>query len=575
MRVRRRMIGIMFSFLLLFVVLAAAVGYHQLIRGPELARQAVAMRSKKIELKQYPRGEILDRNLIPLTSSQPSQAVYFLVSRETSQPQNMQQIAAELSYALGNRSSQQILAQIKEGMLHESPFVRIAMDLTAEQIARIRLSSAHGLVVAPISKRYSNDGFCAHLIGYISTRGNYQGQAGLERVYNDILHQSGAQKELVTVFDARGMAINGLMFKIHQDQFSEQGTVVLTIDRRVQQIVENEINHRMAKGAVVVMDIKNREIIGMASRPVFNQNEIEQALQEQEDSPFINRAFNTYHPGSLFKILLAAAALSENTVTLKDSFLCTGEIEINPRVTINCWHEEGHGPVTFDKAFVNSCNPAFIETGLKLGRDNLLKYVQQLKIIDSEIIGYPGCQQGSFVQINPGQAALANASIGQQGVMVTPLQLTSLIATIADNGWYKTPSLVKYTISNQGIRQEFSAGRGERVLQSSTAQVVQGLMEKCITEGTGKSASLSEVMIAGKTATSQTGIMKENQEVLNAWFGGYLPADQPRWAIVVLVEEGRSGAAEAAPIFKSIAQKLLPLYSSSEVGKSNVTSTIR
>lgn len=564
MLVRIRIIQVMLSFLLLFAVLTVAVGYNQLIRGPELARQAVAMRSKKIELKQYPRGEILDRNQISLTSSQPSEAVYFLFTRETSELQNLKLAADGLSYALGNVSSQQVLAELKQGQKNESPFVRVAMDLTAGQIARINLCSASGLVVAPISKRYSNDGFCAHLTGYISNKSNYQGQAGLEKVYDDILQKQRSEDQLVTVLDARGMAIHGLMFKILQDQTSEQGTVVLTIDRRVQQITEEVIDHSMAKGAVVVLDIKTREILAMASRPTFDQNDIEPAMQRNDTSPFLNRALNAYHPGSLFKILLAAAALSENKVTMADQFLCNGKIKINQQVTINCWKEEGHGLIAFDNAFANSCNPAFIETGLKLGRADLLKYARQLKITDSIVIGYPDCQTGSFVQIDSGQAALANASIGQQGVMVTPLQLTSLIATIADNGWYKSPSLVKYTIDSQGTRQDYKAGRGERVLDAETAQAVQKLMEKCISEGTGKSAALSEVMVAGKTATSQTGIIKEYHEVLNAWFGGYLPADKPRWAIVVLVEEGRSGAAEAAPIFKAIAQKILPLYSSAE-----------
>ncbi|HNX27861.1 MAG TPA: penicillin-binding protein 2 [Syntrophomonadaceae bacterium] len=563
MLVRKRIIQVMFSFLALFMVLAAATGYHQLYNGPELARQAVAMRSKKVELKEYPRGDILDRNLISLTSSQQSQAVYFLFTRETSQTQNMKQVAAELSYALGNISNQQVLQKLKAGQKSGSTFVRIAMDLTSEQTARISRSSAAGLVVAPISKRYGSEGFCAHLTGYISNKDNYKGQAGLEKVYDDILQKQSSEQELVTVLDARGMAIQGLMFKIRQEQASEQGTVVLTIDRRVQQIVEEVIEDSLPKGAVVVLDIKTREILAMASRPAFDQNKIEQALQMEENSPLINRALNCYHPGSLFKILLAAAALAEEKVTLKDSFYCSGKININKEVAINCWQEEGHGEITFAEAFANSCNPAFIETGLKLGRADLLKYARQLKITDPTVIGYPDCQVGSFIQINAGQAALANASIGQQGVMITPLQIASLIATIADNGWYKSPSLVKYTVNSEGNRQNYSAGKGERVLDAETAHAVQKLMEKCISEGTGKSAALNEVMVAGKTATSQTGIIKENQEVLNAWFGGYLPADEPRWAIVVLVEEGRSGAAEAAPIFKAIARKLLPLYSSS------------
>lgn len=564
MHIQKRILQVMFSFLLLFALLAAALSYNQLIRGPELSRQAVAMRSKKIELKQYPRGEILDRNLIPITGSLLSQAVYFLFTRDSAQQQNMQQAAIDLSNALGDLTPQQILAKLLEGQNNSTPFVRIAMDLTNEQIARINLCTASGLVVAPISKRYGNDGFCTHLTGYISNLDNYRGHAGLEKVYNDILHKTSAEKELVTVLDARGMVIHGLMFKIRREQSSQKGLVVLTLDRRIQQIVENAVNDSMSKGAVVVMDIKNREILAMTSRPTFNQNEIVPALQDEENSPFINRALNAYHPGSLFKILLAAAALEENQVTPEEKFLCQGLIEINPQVTISCWKKEGHGRISFTSSFADSCNPAMITIGLKLGKEVLLKYAQELKITNNDIVGYPNQQQGSFVEIGPGQAALANASIGQQGIMLTPLQLTSLIATIADDGWYKNPVLVKYTIDNQGSRTDYPQNQCVRVLKTVTAREVQKMMVECVSEGTGKSAALSEIMVAGKTATSQTGIIRGEKEVLNAWFGGYLPADKPRWAIVVLVEDGRSGAVEAAPIFKSIAQNLLPLFSLAE-----------
>jgi peptidoglycan glycosyltransferase/penicillin-binding protein 2 len=279
------------------------------------------------------------------------------------------------------------------------------------------------------------------------------GPAGLEKVYDDILQKQSSEDQLVTVLDARGMAIHGLMFKILQDQTSEQGSVVLTIDRRVQQITEEVIDQSMVKGAVVVLDIKTREILAMASRPTFNQNDIEPAMQRSDTSPFLNRALNAYHPGSLFKILLAAAALSENKVSVADQFLCNGKIEINQQVTIKCWKEEGHGLVTFDNAFANSCNPAFIETGLKLGRADLLKYARQMKITDPTVIGYPNCQTASFVKLIP-DGCSGKCQYRAAGVMVTPMQLTSLIATIADNGWYKSPSLVKYTIDSKGNRQD-------------------------------------------------------------------------------------------------------------------------
>ncbi|NLB53610.1 MAG: penicillin-binding protein 2 [Syntrophomonadaceae bacterium] len=543
------------------MLLAASVGFHQILKGQQLAKQAVTMRSKQIELKEFPRGEIMDRNLIPLTNYQNSQAVYFLITRETAQPHNLQTVAHALADALGNVSPQEVLKRIEDSKESGAPFVRIAFDLTTEQIARIKLSGQTGIVVAPISKRYSNEGFAAHIIGYVSVDG-LRGQAGLEKSFDDILQKDRFEQELVTVLDARGMVIQGLMFKIRQQQEIEHGTVVLTIDRRIQQIVEDAVKTSMTKGAAIVLDINSREILAMVSRPTFDQYDIENVLLTGKDSPLFNRALNSYHPGSLFKILVAAAALEEKKVTADDKFYCSGKYIINDEVRIKCWQEEGHKNLTFAEAFANSCNSAFIETGIKLGRESLLKYADKLKVTDESIIGYPGYKADSFININPGKAAMGNASIGQQGIMLTPLQITSLIATVADDGYYKSPSLVKYTVDRKGKRQNYSADKGERVLKIETAKAVQELMEMCISKGTGKSAALNEIMVAGKTATSETGIIKNDSESLNAWFGGYLPAHNPRWAIVILVEEGTSGAGQAAPIFKEIAGKLLPLYTS-------------
>jgi peptidoglycan glycosyltransferase/penicillin-binding protein 2 len=189
-----------------------------------------------------------------------------------------------------------------------------------------------------------------------------------------------------------------------------------------------------------------------------------------------------------------------------------------------------------------------------------MKYVDKLHLTSTELIGLPEQQKDSYVKIDTGDAALANACLGQKGVMLTPLQIASLVATVADDGFWSPPRIVKYTLDESGKRKDLDSLAKEQVMSLGTARKVQSMLRLVVTEGTGQTASLTEVGVAGKTATSQTGRMKKDgEEVLNTWFAGYLPDDKPRWAIVVLAEEGKSGAESCAPVFKEIARGLLEI----------------
>ena len=323
------------------------------------------------------------------------------------------------------------------------------------------------------------------------------------------------------------------------------------------------MDKKIKKGTVVVMDVNSREILAIASRPSFNPNDLARVIENEKDSPLTNRAFNRYHPGSLFKILVAAAALEEKAALMEDTFECKGHYKFTDELSISCWKKEGHGIQTFAEAFANSCNPAFIELGLKLKRDKLYEYVEKFHLTDETINGWlDQTSSKSYVKISPGPAGIGNASLGQHGVMLTPIQLTNLIATIADDGKWGTPSITRYYVDQEGNKHITPKPNFEQVISIDTARKMQMLMEEVVQNGTGKNAGLSAVKTAGKTATSQTGMyLEDDKEVLNTWFGGYFPAENPRWAIVVMVEEGSSGAVDAAPIFKEISNNILDLFS--------------
>ncbi|MDD3024542.1 MAG: penicillin-binding transpeptidase domain-containing protein, partial [Syntrophomonadaceae bacterium] len=560
-----RLFILMFAFLLVFLSLLARFAYFQVVKGQDIAREAIAMRSKQIDLREYQRGEILDRNLLPLTSTENSNALYcfpeeagklktktvssYVYQSEFSNDA-MKDISIKLSQALENKDDKEILQSLNYAEKNGAAFVRIAEDLTSEQINRVNSLNQSGIVIAPLSKRYRQDGFCSHILGYLSQGVNSEGQAGIEKLYEHILRQNSPSQSLTSVIDARGIAIQGLMYKVRQQENEQRSAVVLTIDKRLQEIVENKAKN-IKKGAIVVMDVRNKEVLAMVSRPAFNPNDdLANLIKNDKESTLSNRALSKYHPGSLFKILLAAAALEEKKVRLDDEFYCNGKYVFNDEVAISCWKEEGHGKIDFAEGFAISCNPAFIKAGLKLGKQSLLEYVEKMHRTDGRLLGYSN-HSDSYVKIEPGEPALGNACLGQEGVMITPLQMTSLLATIADDGKWAPPSLLCYTIDSKGKKQNLPEIAKEQVIKQETAKTVQYLMEMVVSDGTGKTAALKEIKAAGKTATSQTGNFKEDgQEILDTWFGGYFPADNPRWAIVVMVEGGQSGAQDAAPVFK-------------------------
>ncbi|MGR6835573.1 peptidoglycan D,D-transpeptidase FtsI family protein [Syntrophomonas erecta] len=572
----KRIIILMGLFLFIYLAMAGNLAYYQLVRGRDIARQAVAMRSEQIALKEFSRGDILDRNLLPLSGGRTSVAVYCLPrealkaakpskNNKLTNEKVLQDVALALAQAINGLDPQAVEKQLTQALKRGYPLVRIASDLDGLSIANLESQKLPGVVVAPIIKRYQEDGMCAHIIGYVSGIDPVAGQAGIERTYNNILSNNPSSPGLVTVLDARGEAIKGLMFKIRREQEEHHASVVLTIDKQIQQMVEQAMKDKVYKGAVVVMDVDSKEILAMASRPVFNPYDISKALQG-EDAVLTNRALSRYHPGSLFKIVVAAAAIEEKKVLLQEKFNCEGSFKFSEQVSISCWKEYGHGTVDFVQGFASSCNPTLIEVGLRVGKNDLLRYVERLHLEDENIIGMGKYRAGSYVSINPGPAALGNASLGQQGVMLTPLQMTSLVATIADDGQWNHPSIVRYTQDYQGQKNRPVTRRKEQVLSISTAKALQGLMEQVVEQGTGKNAAINEVKIAGKTATSQTGrYTEQNDEVLNTWFAGYFPADNPRWAVVVMVEEGISGSQSAAPVFKEIAGGILNYYSVNDV----------
>lgn len=550
-------------FFLAFSFLLLHFSYYQLIQGEELSRKVISMHSQGIDMRQFPRGDIYDRHLNLITSNSGASALYCLpqtlLAGSGSQEQACRNLARFLVQNLEGLNENAVFNQLDLACEQDRALIKLDDHLSPAETARIQAAHQSSLIIAPSVRRYRQDGFMAHLLGYVSTTGSGEGQAGVEKAYEQVLRGGGNGQVLQLILDARGQVIPGIKPKIRTGETIKDG-VVLTIDKRVQELVEKTMNQRVAKGAVVVMDVNNKEILAMASRPAFNPYQVQDYLFEDIDSTLTNRALAAYYPGSLFKIVVSIAALQEQIVSTEQHFNCTGKYVYNDQLATTCWKEGGHGEVTFAEAFANSCNPTFIRVGLKLGRARLLQQAAALHLTDRRLIGLGQINAQTYVKIDGSDAAMGNACLGQQGVMLTPLQISSLLATVADDGCWAPPVIVKYTLDSQGKEHPIARAAKVKVIDSAVNREVQQMMEKVVAEGTGKAAGLSEIRIAGKTATSQTGnIGKNGEEILNTWFAGYFPAEDPRWAIVVLVEEGKSGAQNCAPVFKDISRGILKI----------------
>lgn len=547
-------------FLVMSALLLSKLFYYQIVKGEELTAQVVNMRSQSVPMREFARGDILDRNQQPLTQYTGSYSLYCrlqaISAPNGSRIAGCRELAAWLAPRLDRGDEQEIAGALIKASGQGKQLLQVKPDLSDAEVIRLQQVSHPALEMVPQLKRYRQDGFLAHVIGYVEAGGT-EGQAGMEKSYNSLLQHSEVGQRIRLMQDGRGQAIPGLGLKINST--GNGNAVVLTIDARVQQLVESNMNKSIARGAVVVMDVRSKEILAMASRPTYNQYRVDEYLTDLQ-SPLMNRALSSYYPGSLFKILVSTALVENNLVKPGEKFNCSGKYVFNDQLSISCWKEEGHGEVSFEQALAQSCNPTFITLGSRLGKDRLLEYVDRLHLLDPEIIGMTDRQTDSYVRIDAGNAALANACLGQEGVMLTPVQIASLLATVADDGYWSPPRMVKYTLDEKGSRKEFASVPGEQVISAGTARKVQSMLELVVAAGTGQSARLPGIGVAGKTATSQTGRIKiDGEEVLNTWFAGYLPADQPRWAIVILAEEGKSGAENCAPVFKAIAQGLLDI----------------
>ncbi|MBP0963621.1 MAG: penicillin-binding protein 2 [Oscillospiraceae bacterium] len=418
------------------------------------------------------------------------------------------------------------------------------------------LGDYSGITTYHLPLRYT-DPLAAHLIGYQNGQG--QGVSGIEAAYNDFLEQMRESYSISCSVDAIGQVLQG---EVSADQPSERvGGVVLSIDRNFQQAAEQALQDcRIDAGAVVITDIWTGQLLAMASCPTFDPNNVAAALQD-ENSPLVNRALSAYNVGSVFKLVVAAAALEEGiptTLTLE----CPGYIEVDGTV-FRCHNLAGHGQIDMTEAVKRSCNVYFIKLAQQLGGEPIRQMAAALGFGSSTQLadGIVGVSGELTAQNLLQGGELANFAFGQGRLTATPLQLAAATAAIANGGQYHIPQLVLGTTAHGTAidhpTEPYAVGQA---MSAQTADILRDMMVQVVEEGSGGKAKPTVGGAGGKTASAQTGrLNEEGSEVVQAWFAGFYPAQAPRWAIVVLCEDGGSGGDVAAPVFGRICNSIAAL----------------
>lgn len=408
-----------------------------------------------------------------------------------------------------------------------------------------------GLTVFEIPERYGEKQSACHIIGYLS---DGEGADGIEYAYDSILRNENGENSVRYTMDGSGRVLIGEGKKVTRSSASRSG-VVLTIDSDIQRICE-DCGKDIAKGAVVVADVKSGDILAMASFPAYERSDMERALSDP-DCPMIDRCLYSYSVGSVFKLVTAAEAIEEGMGNMM--YDCSGKIDIGGQL-FNCHKADGHGLQDMGQAMTNSCNTYFINLVRCLDTAKLRQLANDMGFgrenwLCAGITGSAGVLPAVRELSVP--AELANFSFGQGRLTATPLQITQLTCAIANKGEMPILRLIRgLTADGEYVSGEKDA-RLSRVMKEETAEQLRKMMIMAVRDNKDSNARSKKISVGAKTSTAQTGRFDEKgEELCNAWITGFFPSRKPRYAVTVLIEDGGYGNDAAAPVFRRIAEEI-------------------
>ena len=444
-------------------------------------------------------------------------------------------------YACTDTAGQELLYRSRS---RAAPFlVEVDRDMTAL-----------GIPCYAASRRYAAAPLCPQLLGYLDGEGH--GAAGLEKALDALLTGSGARDTLLCPVTAQGTLRTGEQVQHLQADSGAVG-VRLTLSRSVQRAAEAVAAQTMTTGCILVLDVPTAALRACVSVPGFDPADPAASL-EAPDSPFLNRALQAYAVGSVFKPVLAAAALEAG---LAPEYDCNGAVVVDGQI-FRCAGGVPHGEVDLSAALAKSCNGYFIRLGQQLGAQALLQQAQALGFgrsigLAEGLTAQSGALPGAEELAQSGQ--LANFSFGQGSLLATPLQVAAMMNTIANGGVYRAPCLLDCALDETSGEElsAFARPQAERVLTEQTAAALRTMLEQTVAEGTAQDASGLPGGAAGKTGTAQTGqFTAEGKERKNLWFAGFYPAEDPQYTIVVLQDGQTQAAVSSAAVFAQLCTAL-------------------
>ncbi len=548
---RKRLVTVFLCAMVIFIIIDIRLGYVQFIIGDGIMKKARESWSRDIPF-QPERGEIVDRNGEVLAENVTAPSV-MLAPRQIKKPQV---VAEALSEVLGISVEKAYQHATKNQNIEKiQPEGRKLSEEQAETLSQMNLD---GVYIAKDSKRHYPKGeYLSHVLGFSGI--DNQGLMGLELYYDDYL--AGKEGYLSFFADAKGRKMPKLadVYQPPKDGYN----LKLTIDDRVQTIIERELDNAQAKynpdGALAIaMDPDSGEILAMSSRPTFHPENYQTVDQEvyNRNLPI----WSTYEPGSTFKIITLAAALEENQVDLHDDhFHDSGAIKVDG-ATLHCWKRGGHGSQTFLEVVQNSCNPGFVTMGERLGKEKLFSYIKDFGFGEKTGIDLQGEGSGIlFKEEQVGPVELATTAFGQ-GVSVTPIQQVTAVAAAVNGGYLFEPYIAKEWIdpASGEVVEKSEPTMKERIISDNTSKQIRESLESVVAKGTGRGAYVDGYRVGGKTGTAQKvgedGRYMSNNHIVS--FIGFAPADDPELVVYLAIDNPKNtiqfGGVVAAPIVGNI-----------------------
>lgn len=560
---KKKMLVVFLAAAVMILGLLGRLVYLMIFDAEYYQEKAKALHEREREIKAA-RGEIVDRNGVVLATNR----TVCTISVIHSQIKEPERVIEVLSKELGISSG-----EIRKKAEKISSREKIKTNVDKETGDRIREYDLDGVKIDEDFKRYyPYDSLASKVIGF--TGGDNQGIIGLEVKYEKWL--KGTNGTILTTTDARGIELEGIAEDRIEPVAGE--TLQISLDYNIQMYAQQAALKAMEEKeadavVILVMNPQNGEIYACVNIPEFNLNDPftlnmeedtseldDEVKQERLNQMWRNRCINdTYEPGSVFKVFTASAALEEGVVSLTDQFYCPGYKIVEDR-KIRCARTTGHGAETFVQGVQNSCNPVFIEVGLRLGVDNFYKYFEKFGLLEKTGVDLPGeADTIMHKKENVGQVELATMSFGQS-FQVTPIQMAVTISSLINGGERITPHFGMATYRADGEKTEtFDYGEGKRILSQEVSETMQAVLETVVSEGGGKNAYIEGYRIGGKTATSQT--LPRSARKYIASFVGFAPADDPEVLAMAVIYNPQGvyyGGTIAAPVVRDIFDNVLP-----------------